>query len=84
MELAPLSCLVGSDPGYSRMMGNPETDSPPVFANIDGAHGGLVLLVLPVMLTNSSTTDRALSPRLRVTGVITPILITHSSGGAGV
>jgi hypothetical protein len=59
-------------------------DSPPVFANIDGAHGRLVLLVLPAMLRNSATTDLALSPRLRGTFVMTPILITHSSGGAGV
>jgi hypothetical protein len=84
MELAPPSCLVGRDPGYSRMTGNPETDSPPVFANIDGTHGRLVLLVLPAMLHSSSTTELTLSPRPRVTVVITPILITYSSDGAGV
>jgi hypothetical protein len=36
------------------------------------------------MLHSSATTDLALSPRLRETDLITPILITHSSGGAGV
>lgn len=62
---------------------NLETDPPRFFANIDEAQGRLVLLVLPTMLYNSAIADLALSPRPRVLAVITLILITHSSGGAG-
>ena len=38
---------------------------------------------LPLMLRTFSTIDLALSSRQRVMVVITLILITHSSGGAG-
>lgn len=62
---------------------NLETDPPRFFANVDEAQGRLILLVLPTMLRSSATSDLAQSPRLRVTVVITPILIAHSSGGAG-